>query len=90
MHKQFVAHIRPELFCHVEERIQGYLLYPLVRRVSKGSICGRIIEVGNACGYGVSSQFRCVEMIAAVIARSDKFPAYGISSFSSKSRRRLL
>jgi len=31
--KQFVAHVRPELFCHIEERIQGYLLSPLVCRI---------------------------------------------------------
>jgi hypothetical protein len=35
MPKQFVAHVGPELFCHIEEGIQGYLLSPLVRGISK-------------------------------------------------------
>jgi hypothetical protein len=35
MLEDFVADVRPELFCHVEERIQGYLLSPLVCRISE-------------------------------------------------------
>jgi len=33
--KQLVAHVRPELLCHIEKRIQGYLLSPLIRGISK-------------------------------------------------------
>ena len=33
--KQFGAHVGPELFCHIKEGIQGYLLSPLVRGISK-------------------------------------------------------
>ena len=35
MPKHFVAHVGPELFCHIEDGIQGYLLPPLVRGISK-------------------------------------------------------
>jgi hypothetical protein len=35
MPEQFVAHVGPELFCHIEEGIQSYLLSPLVRGISK-------------------------------------------------------
>jgi len=33
--KQSVAHVRPELFCYIEKRVQGYLLLPLTRGISK-------------------------------------------------------
>jgi len=33
--KQLVAHVRPELFCYIEKRIQGDLLSPLIRGISK-------------------------------------------------------
>ena len=51
MPKQLVAHVWPEFFCHVEERIKGYLLSPLVCGISKRSIRGRVVKIGNSCGY---------------------------------------
>ena len=55
MPKHFVAHVGPELFCHIEEGIQAYLLSPLVRGISKRSIHRRIVEVGDACGHRISA-----------------------------------
>jgi hypothetical protein len=54
MLEQFVAHVRPKFFCNVEERIQGYLLSPLVCCISKRSVRSRIIKVGNTRGHGIS------------------------------------
>src|ERR1017187_5806096 len=85
MPRHFVAHVGPELFCHIEEGIQGYLLSPLVRGISKGSIHGRIVEVGDTCGHSISGQLGCVEVVAAIIAASDNFPAHRISSSLPKS-----
>src|SRR5579872_7447865 len=87
--EKFVAHVRPELFCHIEERIQSYLLTPLVRRISKRSIRGRIVEVRNACGNGVSRQFGCVEVISSVVASSNYFPADRITGSLPKPARAL-
>jgi hypothetical protein len=52
--KQSVAHVRPEFFCYVEERIQGYLLPPFVCRIFKRSIRCRVVKVGNTRGHSVS------------------------------------
>jgi hypothetical protein len=35
MSKQLVAHVRPEFLCNVEERVQRYLLPPLVCGISE-------------------------------------------------------
>src|ERR1700691_5145369 len=80
MPEHFVAYVGPELFCHIEEGIQGYLLSPLIRCISKRSIHGRIVEVGDACGHSISGQFGCVEGVAAIVAASNNFPAHRISS----------
>jgi hypothetical protein len=52
-----VAHIRPEFFGHIEERIQAYLLSPFIRRISQGSIGGWIVKVGDSSGHSISRQF---------------------------------
>ena len=54
--KQFGAHVGPELFCHIEECIQSDLLSPLIRGISKRSVRGGIVNVGDACSHSISGQ----------------------------------
>lgn len=54
MLEQLVPHVWPEFFCYVEERIQGYLLSPFVRRISERSVCCRVVKVGNTRGDSIS------------------------------------